>query len=90
MKLVQKLFHGATGKGNDQVRFELGALALRPDIKVIAPGEWDLNSRESLLEYAKKMELKLLKNTLMKMEIQKKSPYSMDANLYISLMRDYI
>jgi argininosuccinate synthase len=46
--------HGATGKGNDQVRFELGAYALRPDIKVIAPWrEWDLNSRKKLLAYAK-------------------------------------
>jgi argininosuccinate synthase len=45
--------HGATGKGNDQVRFELGAYALNPDIRVIAPWrEWDLNSRESLLAYA--------------------------------------
>ena len=45
--------HGATGKGNDQVRFELGAYALRPDIKIIAPWrEWDLNSRQKLLAYA--------------------------------------
>ena len=45
--------HGATGKGNDQVRFELGAYALNPDIRIIAPWrEWDLNSRESLLDYA--------------------------------------
>ena len=45
--------HGATGKGNDQVRFELGAYALRPDIHVIAPWrEWDLNSRQKLLDYA--------------------------------------
>jgi argininosuccinate synthase len=45
--------HGATGKGNDQVRFELGAYALKPDIKIIAPWrEWDLNSRETLLAYA--------------------------------------
>ena len=45
--------HGATGKGNDQVRFELGAYALNPDIKIIAPWrEWDLNSREKLLAYA--------------------------------------
>ena len=47
--------HGATGKGNDQVRFELGAYALKPDIKVIAPWrEWDLLSREKLLAYAEK------------------------------------
>lgn len=46
--------HGATGKGNDQVRFELGYYALQPDILVIAPWrEWDLTSRESLLQYAK-------------------------------------
>ena len=46
--------HGATGKGNDQVRFEIGAYALAPDIKVIAPWrEWDLTSRETLIEYAK-------------------------------------
>ncbi len=68
--------HGATGKGNDQVRFELGYYALRPDIKVIAPWrEWDLNSREKLLDYAEKHG----------MDIAKKknggSPYSMDANL---------
>ena len=50
--------HGATGKGNDQVRFELGAYALNPDIKVIAPWrEWGLNSREALLEYCKKRQI---------------------------------
>ena len=54
-KGAEAVSHGATGKGNDQVRFELGALALNPDLKVIAPWrEWTLNSRESLLEYAKK------------------------------------
>ena len=68
--------HGATGKGNDQVRFELGAYALSPDIKVIAPWrEWDLNSREKLLVYAKQHNI----------SVEKKpgggSPYSMDANL---------
>ena len=68
--------HGATGKGNDQVRFELGAYALNPDIRVIAPWrEWDLNSRESLLAYAEQHGI----------AIEKKkgggSPYSMDANL---------
>src|SRR5438270_7189477 len=47
--------HGATGKGNDQVRFELGAYALMPDVKIIAPWrEWDLTSRESMLKYADK------------------------------------
>ncbi len=67
--------HGATGKGNDQVRFELGYLSLAPDIKVIAPWrEWDLNSREKLLKYAKKHNIKIEKKG-------KESPYSMDANL---------
>ena len=67
--------HGATGKGNDQVRFELGAYALKPDIKVIAPWrEWDLNSREKLLAYANKHGIEIVKKA-------GKSPYSMDANL---------
>ena len=67
--------HGATGKGNDQVRFELGAYALKPDIKVIAPWrEWDLNSREKLLAYAGKHGIEIVKKA-------GKSPYSMDANL---------
>lgn len=67
--------HGATGKGNDQVRFEIGAYALNPDIKVIAPWrEWDLNSREKLLEYAESAGIQIEKKT-------NKSPYSMDANL---------
>lgn len=69
--------HGATGKGNDQVRFELGAYALKPGVQVIAPWrEWDLNSRESLMAYAEKhgIEVDFAKN-------KKKSPYSMDANL---------
>ena len=67
--------HGATGKGNDQVRFELGAYALNPDIKVIAPWrEWDLNSREKLLEYAESAGIPIEKKA-------NKSPYSMDANL---------
>ena len=68
--------HGATGKGNDQVRFELGAYALRPDIHVIAPWrEWDLNSRQSLLAYAEKHDIAV------EMKKGKTSPYSMDANL---------
>jgi argininosuccinate synthase len=68
--------HGATGKGNDQVRFELGAYALRPDIKVIAPWrEWDLNSREKLLAYADAHGIPI------EMKRGKASPYSMDANL---------
>lgn len=67
--------HGATGKGNDQVRFEIGAYALNPDIKVIAPWrEWDLNSREKLLAYAKTNGIDITKKP-------GKSPYSMDANL---------
>ncbi|MDE5925123.1 MAG: argininosuccinate synthase [Helicobacter sp.] len=67
--------HGATGKGNDQVRFEIGAYALNPDIKVIAPWrEWDLNSREKLLEYAESSGIQIEKKA-------NKSPYSMDANL---------
>ena len=68
--------HGATGKGNDQVRFELGYYALQPDIQVIAPWrEWDLTSRERLLQYAESHGIPV--------EMKKKtgSPYSMDANL---------
>src|SRR6202171_319820 len=69
--------HGATGKGNDQVRFELAYYALEPDIRVIAPWrEWDLTSREKLLEYAAKHGIPV--------EMKHKaggSPYSMDANL---------
>ena len=68
--------HGATGKGNDQVRFELGAYALKPGIKVIAPWrEWDLTSRETLMEYCEKH------NIPVDFSKKKKSPYSMDANL---------
>ncbi|UTA47236.1 argininosuccinate synthase [Simiduia sp. 21SJ11W-1] len=69
--------HGATGKGNDQVRFELGAYALKPGIKVIAPWrEWDLNSREKLMAYCEQH------NIPVDYAKQKtKSPYSMDANL---------
>ncbi|ENI1827828.1 argininosuccinate synthase [Campylobacter fetus] len=67
--------YGATGKGNDQVRFEIGAYALNPNIKVIAPWrEWDLNSREKLLAYAEKNGIDISKK-------KGKSPYSMDANL---------
>jgi argininosuccinate synthase len=69
--------HGATGKGNDQVRFELGYYALQPDIRVIAPWrEWDLTSRETLLAYAQSHGIPI--------EMKHKhggSPYSMDANL---------
>lgn len=68
--------HGATGKGNDQVRFELGAYALKPGIKVIAPWrEWDLTSRETLMDYCEKH------NIPVDYSKKKKSPYSMDANL---------
>lgn len=68
--------HGATGKGNDQIRFELGAYALKPGVHVIAPWrEWDLLSREKLMKYAKQHGIAV--------EYDKggKSPYSMDANL---------
>ncbi|MFZ8990368.1 MAG: argininosuccinate synthase [Pseudohongiellaceae bacterium] len=68
--------HGATGKGNDQVRFELGAYALSPGIRIIAPWrEWDLNSREKLLAYCESHEIPVEKKR------GGKSPYSMDANL---------
>ena len=68
--------HGATGKGNDQVRFELGAYALNPDIRVIAPWrEWDLNSREALLAYCRKHRIPV------DHERDGGSPYSTDANL---------
>jgi argininosuccinate synthase len=68
--------HGATGKGNDQVRFELGAYALQPDIKIIAPWrEWNLSSREKLINYAEQNQIPI--------DYKKgnASPYSMDANL---------
>ena len=68
--------HGATGKGNDQVRFELGAYALKPDIKIIAPWrEWNLNSRVKLMDYCKSNDIPV------EMQRGNKSPYSMDANL---------
>lgn len=68
--------HGATGKGNDQVRFELGAYALRPDIQIIAPWrEWSLNSRDKLLAYADAHDISVEKKA------DGKSLYSMDANL---------
>lgn len=67
--------HGATGKGNDQVRFELAFYALKPDIKVVAPWrEWDLDSRESLVKYAKKHGISV--------PVTKKKPYSTDPNLF--------
>ncbi|QSZ41508.1 argininosuccinate synthase [Sulfurimonas aquatica] len=74
--------HGATGKGNDQVRFELGYLGLNPDITVIAPWrEWDLNSREKLLAYAREHGIKIDQKHLDKDGNPTVSPYSMDANL---------
>ncbi|CAA6605085.1 Argininosuccinate synthase [Rhodospirillaceae bacterium LM-1] len=68
--------HGATGKGNDQVRFELTYYALNPGIKVIAPWrEWDLNSRTKLIDYAEKHQIPIAKDK------RGEAPYSMDANL---------
>lgn len=69
--------HGATGKGNDQIRFELGAYALKPGVEVIAPWrEWDLSSRESLMAYCEEHNI-----PVDYAGSKKKSPYSMDANL---------
>jgi argininosuccinate synthase len=69
--------HGATGKGNDQVRFELGAYALKPGVKVIAPWrEWDLTSRDTLMDYCATHDIPVDFASS-----KKKSPYSMDANL---------
>ena len=74
--------HGATGKGNDQVRFELGYLGLNPDITVIAPWrEWDLNSREKLLAYAREHGIEIDKKHIDENGNPAVSPYSMDANL---------
>jgi argininosuccinate synthase len=68
--------HGATGKGNDQVRFELVYYALNPDIKIIAPWrEWDLDSRAKLIEYAENNQIPIPKDS------EGEAPYSMDANL---------
>jgi argininosuccinate synthase len=68
--------HGATGKGNDQVRFELGYYALKPDIKIIAPWrEWDLTSRSTLIEYAEKNQIPVPKDK------RGEPPFSQDANL---------
>ena len=68
--------HGATGKGNDQVRFELGYYALAPDIKVIAPWrEWDLDSRTSLLDYAERHQIPITRDS------RGEAPFSVDANL---------
>jgi argininosuccinate synthase len=74
---AEAISHGATGKGNDQVRFELGAYALMPEIKIIAPWrEWDLLSREKLMAYAEEHGI-----PVDFAKAGKKSPYSMDANL---------
>src|ERR1700759_5297939 len=68
--------HGATGKGNDQVRFELGYYALKPDIKIIAPWrEWDLTSRTRLIEFAEKHQIPIAKDK------RGEAPFSVDANL---------
>ena len=73
---AEAVSHGATGKGNDQVRFELGYYALKPDIKVIAPWrEWDLHSRTKLIEYAQMHQIPIPKDK------HGEAPYSMDANL---------
>ncbi len=67
--------HGATGKGNDQIRFELTYYALKPDVKVIAPWRiWDLNSRQSLISYAKRQGISV--------PVSRKRPYSVDRNLF--------
>ena len=72
----QAVSHGATGKGNDQVRFELGYYALNPEITVIAPWrEWSLNSREALITYAEKNQIPITKDKL------GEAPYSTDSNL---------
>ncbi|MEM7072670.1 MAG: argininosuccinate synthase, partial [Pseudomonadota bacterium] len=68
--------HGATGKGNDQVRFELSCYALQPDIRIIAPWrEWDLNSRSKLIEYAQAHQISIAKDQ------RGEAPFSVDANL---------
>ncbi|MCZ6887149.1 MAG: argininosuccinate synthase [Gammaproteobacteria bacterium] len=73
---AESVSHGSTGKGNDQVRFELGAYALSPDIRVIAPWrEWDLTSREALMDYCEKHQIPV------DYKRGDASPYSMDANL---------
>jgi len=74
---AQAIAHGATGKGNDQVRFELGVYGLKPDVTVIAPWrDWDLNSREALMDFCEKHQIKVDQK-----HEGEKSPYSMDANL---------
>ncbi len=74
---AEAIAHGATGKGNDQVRFELGIYALKPDVKVIAPWrDWELGSRESLMEFCKQHQIQVDHK-----HAGERSPYSMDANL---------
>ena len=74
--------HGATGKGNDQVRFELAAYALNPDIKVIAPWrEWDLTSRTKLIDFAEKNQIPIAKDK------RGEAPFSVDANLCTPLQK---
>jgi argininosuccinate synthase len=73
---AEAVCHGATGKGNDQIRFELGYYALNPNIKVIAPWrEWDLNSREKLIAYAEKNQIPITKDK------RGEAPFSCDSNL---------
>ena len=73
---AEAISHGATGKGNDQVRFELGAYALNPNIQVIAPWrDWDLNSRVALMDFCEKHQIQVENRR------GEESPYSMDANL---------
>ena len=73
---ADSIAHGATGKGNDQVRFELSAYALKPNVKVIAPWrEWDLNSRSKLIAYAEQHQIPIPTDK------RGEAPYSMDANL---------
>ena len=68
--------HGATGKGNDQVRFELSYYALNPDIRVIAPWrEWDLDSRSKLIDFAERHQIPIAKDK------RGEAPFSVDANL---------
>ena len=74
--------HGATGKGNDQVRFELSAYALNPEIKVIAPWRlWDLTSRTRLIDFAEKNQIPIAKDK------RGKAPFSVDANLLHTSVR---
>lgn len=91
---AQAVSHGATGKGNDQVRFELGYYALEPNIQVIAPWrEWDLHAREKLLAYARKAGIPIDRYHQQNQKDQQETgvPYSMDANLlHISYEGGYL